>query len=69
MGEEIDAASWDAMQSVLPAVGWRTCRNGMMVGVAYKASTTMAYTRHGDRYFVAAFDGRLWLDDLARRMV
>ena len=66
MGEE---TSWDAMQRVLPAVGWRTSRNGALIGVAYKADTTIAYSRHGDRYFVAAFDGRLRLDDLARRMV
>jgi len=68
MGEELDAASWDAMQRVLPAISWRTSRNGTIVGVAYKNETTIPYTRSAGRYYVAAFAGRLRLEDLARRM-
>ena len=39
--EEIDQASWFAMQRVLAAVVWKTI-GGVMVGTGYRRETTVA---------------------------
>jgi len=65
--EEIDQASWFAMQRVLAAVVWKTI-GGVMVGTGYRRETTVAYVRSGGRFYVGALPCRVDLEEVAKRV-